>query len=75
MNGGLVVADVANQRIRGIDAMLKVTSLAGDGTQGWGDGTGAIAKFKNPGGVVRDSNGDYFIADTGNHLIRKLVID
>ncbi|MBK6641052.1 MAG: IPT/TIG domain-containing protein [Bacteroidetes bacterium] len=75
MNGGLVVADVANQRIRGIDAMLKVSSLAGDGTQGWGDGTGAVAKFKNPGGVVRDSNGDYFIADTGNHLIRKLVID
>jgi hypothetical protein len=73
--GSLMVADLQNQRIRGISNSGLVTTIAGDGTQGWGDGSGATAKFKNPSAIVRDSNGDFYVADTGNHLIRKIVID
>ncbi len=70
-----LVCDVANQRIRMIDASNKVTTVAGDGNQGFGDGLGAVARFKNPGGIVKNSEGDYFISDTGNHSIRKIIID
>ncbi|MBL0342242.1 MAG: IPT/TIG domain-containing protein [Bacteroidetes bacterium] len=73
--GSLKVCDVINQRIRGISIAKEVSTIAGTALQGFGDGAGDVATFKNPSGIIKNSEGDYFIADTGNHSIRKIVID
>jgi ELWxxDGT repeat protein len=41
---------------------------------GWGnaDGTGAAARFDSPGGIVSDNNGGFFVADSNNHVIRRV---
>jgi sugar lactone lactonase YvrE len=50
------------------------TVLAG-GTPGSKDSVGAAAQFKTPRGVAVDSAGNVFVADTGNHVIRKISAD
>ena len=52
-----------------------VTTLAGTaGVTGAADGTGAAARFNGPYGIASDGAGNLFVADTGNHTIRKIVI-
>jgi hypothetical protein len=51
-----------------------VTTLAGlAGNQGTNDGTNSNARFNNPLGVTVDTNGNLFVADTGNNLIREVT--
>lgn len=73
-NGDLYVADNQNNVIRKITAGTGVIStVAGTGSPGSaGDGGPAtLAQLKSPGGVAVSSNGDLYIADTGNNKIRK----
>jgi len=50
--------------------------LAGDPTaEGTMDGAGASARFKSPRGLAIDTDGNLFVADTGNFLIRKITPD
>ena len=49
-----------------------VSTLAGSGTAAWADGLGTAANFYNPSGVSVDSNGAVYVADQGNHQIRKV---
>lgn len=50
------------------------TLLAGsDQNSGSADGTGSSARFNGPEGIVVDSNGNVFVADTNNHIIRKIT--
>ncbi len=48
------------------------TVLAGR-SSGYKDGVGAAAQFKAPTGLAVDSAGNVFVADSGNHLIRKIT--
>jgi sugar lactone lactonase YvrE len=51
-----------------------VTTLAGTpGKHGWADGTGTTATFGYQMGLTTDGT-NLFIADAGNHLLRKVVI-
>jgi sugar lactone lactonase YvrE len=53
-----------------------VVNLAGDASverYGSSDGTGAAARFYNPLAIASDNKGNLFIADTGNHTIRKVT--
>ena len=53
------------------DTTVNVTTLAGNGTAGLVNGTGAAASFNNPQGVAVDAAGNVYTADSFNHLIRK----
>ncbi len=75
--GNLYVADTANHTVRKIAiATATVSTLAGAPGQGPGgsDGVGAAARFNAPQGVVSDGAGNLFVADSGNHTIRKVVV-
>lgn len=62
------------QTIRKITPAGTVTTLAGLArTSGSADGNGAEARFSNPGGVAVDGAGNVYVADTGNHTIRRVT--
>ena len=51
-----------------------VTTLAGlAGNPGSADGTGSAARFYFPSGVAVDGAGNVYVADAGNHTIRKVT--
>ena len=50
-----------------------VTTLAGNGTAGHHDATGTEAQFNYPTGVAVDPSGILYVADAGNHCIRKIT--
>ncbi len=69
--GVVYVADPLNDRIRKIDAMGNVTTLAG-GVTGYADGVGTAAQFDHPVGLTVDSAGNVYVADSGNNRVRKI---
>jgi hypothetical protein len=71
-DGDLYVADSGNHQIRRVTAAGAVTTYAGS-TVGFTDGAPLGAQFNRPGGVAIASNGDVYVADTGNSLIRRIV--
>jgi sugar lactone lactonase YvrE len=50
-----------------------VSVVAGSGTTGFGDGSGLVANFGNPLGIVPDSQGRLVVADHGANAIRRVV--
>src|SRR5579871_369420 len=73
-SGNVFVADTGNHRIRKINSADFITTVAGNGTATYaGDGSSADASsLSKPSAVIGDSAGNLFIADTGNHVIRKV---
>ena len=76
-SGNLYIADAGNHRIRKLDADGTITTMAGTGTASFsGDGGPATeAQLNGPNGVAVDGSGNLYIADAGNHRIRKLDAD
>ncbi len=73
--GNLYVADTGNHAIRKISPQGAVSTLAGDGTPGFADGAGALARFNGPMGVAVASDGRVYVADTWNDRIRVIATD
>ena len=71
--GNLYVADSDNHRIRKINPAGAVSTLAGTGSIGSANGPGISATFSFPYGVAVDGAGNVYVADTGNHRIRKIT--
>jgi len=70
----LYVADTKNHLIRKIVISSGVvTTVAGTGSSGSDNGTGTSASFNEPKGITTDGT-NLYVADTKNHLIRKIVI-
>lgn len=70
--GNLYVTDSTSQRIRKVTPAGVVTTLAGSSVSGKADGLGSSASFLNPSGIAIDFDGFLYVADTGNHRIRKI---
>lgn len=72
--GNIFIADDGNDRVRKIDASGIIHTVAGTGIEGYnGDSIVATtAKVWNPQGVAVDKCGNLYIADDGNHRIRKV---
>jgi len=72
VDGGFVVADTYNQRLRRFSWDTgEVTTLAGGPEPGRADGDGAAASFDEPSGLVL-AGGSLYVADTGNDAIRRV---
>jgi mucin-19 len=71
-SGFIYVADSHSHRIRKISPSGAVTTLGGNGNQGFANGQGTAAQFFYPYGVAVDSAGNVYVGDTGNDLIRKI---
>lgn len=56
--------------LAGFTGALTIVRTYGDGTPGTADGVGTSAQFNAPRSLALDSNGNLFVADTGNHRIR-----
>ncbi|MGO4395251.1 NHL repeat-containing protein [Variovorax sp. M-6] len=72
-SGNIYIADFQNHLIRKITPTGVVTTLAGSGAEGATDGTGALASFKNPLAVAVDVQGNVYVGDYKNHLVRKVT--
>ena len=71
--GNIMVADAGdNNLIRKITPAGQVSTLAG-GAEGFKDGAGAEAAFNSPSALAVDADGNLYVADTGNHAIRKIT--
>jgi sugar lactone lactonase YvrE len=71
--GNVYVADQNNHRIRKITNAGVVTTFAGSGTPGTGDGTGTAAQFNAPLTVSIDDSDNLYVCDSGSHRIRKIT--
>jgi sugar lactone lactonase YvrE len=72
--GNIYVADSENHVIRRISSAGVVTTLAGNGEPGSCDGTGAAARFRLPSAVILHPDGALYVADTLNHLVRRVTL-
>jgi DNA-binding beta-propeller fold protein YncE len=71
----LYIADSGNHRVRRVDLRRgTIETVAGNGRAGFaGDGKRAVeARLTNPAAVAVGSSGGLYIADTGNHRIRRV---
>ena len=69
--GNVYVADSGNSSVRRVTPAGEVTTVAGDGSVGSGDGE--AARFDNLSGIACDGEQVFvYLGDTGNHRVRRL---
>jgi DNA-binding beta-propeller fold protein YncE len=76
-DGSVYIAESGGHRVRRVDAVGIISTVAGDGEAGYGgDGGPAVeARLNCPRGVAAAADGSIYIADTENHRIRKVGAD
>ncbi len=72
--GNLLIADTYNQRIRRIDGQGVIATIVGNGkSELAGDGgVATAASLNNPQSIAFDNEGRLLIADTYNHVVRRI---
>ena len=74
-DNSLYVAETTHYRILKLNSDGTMETLAGNGTGGWQDGTGAEVKFNSPAGLALDPvNNILYVADSANNRIRKILL-
>lgn len=72
--GNVYIADALASVVRKVNTLGIISTVAGTGTWGYsGDGGAATAaKLRQPYHIAVDGRGNLFIAEAGNHVIRKV---
>ncbi|MEV8017279.1 RICIN domain-containing protein [Streptomyces sp. NPDC086554] len=75
--GALYISEYSNHRIRKITTDGKISTVAGTGSAGsrGDDGPAALAQLNCPRALAVDSADSLYVADAGNHRIRKITAD
>ncbi len=73
--GNIYISDYGNHRIRKVDTSGTITTIAGNGSNAANNGDGGPPVSANilPDGIAFDSAGNYYVADLGHNLIRKVT--
>ena len=73
--GNIYVADFKNNNIRKVTSTGTVTTPYGStiGTAGTTNGNGNNALFNTPNSIANDGSDNFYVADTGNNLIREIA--
>jgi hypothetical protein len=73
-DGGFLIADMNNNRIRKVNRRGIIHTVAGNGTQGFGGDGGPAkqAELNNPVCAVPTRHGGFLLCDFGNNRIRKV---
>ncbi|MEB3222752.1 MAG: hypothetical protein VKS61_11815 [Candidatus Sericytochromatia bacterium] len=74
-SGTLYVADAGNAAIRKVTPEGVVTTLAGDGNEGYQDGVGSVAQFGWIEALAVTPTGWVYVADRDNNCIREVAPD
>ena len=76
-DGAVYIADPGNERVRRVGPDQVIATVAGTGDRGFaGDGgPGNEAQLASPSAVVAADDGSVYIADMGNHRVRRLTAD
>lgn len=74
--GNIFISDASYSVIRKVNALGFISTYAGNKLAGWGysgdGGAATAAKLQQPYGMAIDAKGNLYIADAGNHCIRKV---
>jgi DNA-binding beta-propeller fold protein YncE len=73
--GHLCFVEVGNSRVRRLSPDGRLVTIAGDGRGKHADGPGPAASFRDPCALAIDAHGVLYVADSGNHCIRRLDLD
>jgi sugar lactone lactonase YvrE len=71
--GNVFVADLGNNMIRKISPTGVVSTFAGNGLSGYSNGTGTAATFSGPTALAIDAQGNLYVTDSNNNLIRQIT--
>lgn len=71
--GNVYVADQSNHAVRKITSGGVVSTIAGNGTTGYKDGTGSSAMFATPKDVALDNQGNIIVADRATCAFGRLL--
>lgn len=71
--GSIFVSDTGNNMIRKISGGKVVTFSGSNKGAGYADGTGSKVQFNTPSGMAIDMDDNIYVADTLNHVIRKIT--
>jgi uncharacterized protein (TIGR03437 family) len=76
-SGNLYIADAANNRVRMVNPGGVISTVAGNGHQGFsGDnGPASAAQLNQPYGLALDAAGNLYIADYGNQRVRVIGVN
>ncbi len=70
--GDLLIADEWNHKIRRVTPQGLVTTIAGNGEEMHADGSSGAASFNFPWDMTVDPNGNIYVADGWNYVVRKI---
>lgn len=73
LSGNMFIADAGSNKIRMLNTLGVVSTLAGSGAAGNNNSTGTAATFNAPSSVTTDGAGNVYVADLNNQVIRKIT--
>lgn len=72
LGGSIYIADTSNHTIRRMLGTTVTTYAGTVGTAGSLNGNGTNSRFNYPNGLVGDNSGNLYVADSFNHVIRRI---